>query len=510
MSRLPAWAFVLGLLFFVLGTAVSATALYRVAHQLALDTGAAGLDLPGVSELVALSGARAAASTVPTATATAIPSTAVAVASNPAADATAAVVSSPVATAVPISTTEREVSGSSWEDPRRITILLMGIDERSAVNAIPSPNTDSMMLITVDPARKTAAVLSLPRDLWVAIPGFSNGRINTAYKLGVAGNYPGGGPGLAKDTVAQNLGIVIDYHLRVNFVAFEETVDAIFPSGVRICVEEEIHDPDYPDAGYGTIDVYFPEGCQRLGGQELLQYARTRATFDGDFGRSGRQQQVLKAMQSEVGSLGGMVNLIVQLPALWPKLADHFETNLTFEEIRSLLTLAGELSAADVNYDIIDQRYVEFGTTANGEQVLIPRQNDLSQLADDLLNPQRRYSLDELRIRAGEESAQVVIMNGAGIEGLAAAVSNYLGQQGLAIYTIGNAPQQDYERSAIHDNGTAPWTARYIAALFGWGEERIAPREGALSEGDVTVLAGADIEALLYEYEARRQSSEAE
>ena len=163
-----------------------------------------------------------------------------------------------------------------------------------------------------------------------------------------------------------------------------------------------------------------------------------------------------------------------------------------------------------MNYDIIDQRYVEFGTTANGEQVLIPRQNDLSQLADDLLNPQRRYSLDELRIRAGEESAQVVIMNGAGIEGLAAAVSNYLGQQGLAIYTIGNAPQQDYERSAIHDNGTAPWTARYIAALFGWGEERIAPREGALSEGDVTVLAGADIEALLYEYEARRQSSEAE
>ena len=90
MSRLPAWAFVLGLLFFVLGTAMSATALYRVAHQLALDTGAAGLDLPGVSELVAISGSRATASTVPAATATrAIPNTVVAVVSSPVATARA-------------------------------------------------------------------------------------------------------------------------------------------------------------------------------------------------------------------------------------------------------------------------------------------------------------------------------------------------------------------------------------------------------------------------------------
>ena len=449
MSRLPAWAFAFGLLFLVLGTALGATTLYRTARQLALDTGAAGIDLPGVSELVGIAGARATVSPFPTAIATAIatdtdiPVTAVAVASDPA------------ATAVPIVTTEREALASSWEDPRRITILLMGIDERSAVDAIPSPNTDSMMLITVDPVRKRAAVLSLPRDLWVAIPGFANGRINTAYKLGATSNYPGGGPGLAKDTVAQNLGIVIDYHLRVNFVAFEETVDAIFPSGVRICLEEEIRDPDYPDAGFGTIDVYFPVGCQRLDGQKLLQYARTRATYDGDFGRSGRQQQVLKAMQSEVGSLGGMVKLIVQLPALMSKLAAHFDTNLTSEEIRSLLTLVGELSAADVNYDIIDQRYVEFGTTVSGEQVLIPRQNGLSQLADDLLNPQRRYSLDELRLRAGEETAQIVIMNGAGVEGLAAAVSNYLSQMGLEIYTIGNAPQQDNERTVIHENGAS-------------------------------------------------------
>ena len=502
MSRLPAWAFAFGLLFLVLGTALGATTLYRTARQLALDTGAAGIDLPGVSELVGIAGARATVSPFPTAIATAIatdtdiPVTAVAVASDPA------------ATAVPIVTTEREALASSWEDPRRITILLMGIDERSAVDAIPSPehrfdDADHGGSGAEEGSSPLVAARFVGGD-----PCFANGRINTAYKLGATSNYPGGGPGLAKDTVAQNLGIVIDYHLRVNFVAFEETVDAIFPSGVRICLEEEIRDPDYPDAGFGTIDVYFPVGCQRLDGQKLLQYARTRATYDGDFGRSGRQQQVLKAMQSEVGSLGGMVKLIVQLPALMSKLAAHFDTNLTSEEIRSLLTLVGELSAADVNYDIIDQRYVEFGTTVSGEQVLIPRQNGLSQLADDLLNPQRRYSLDELRLRAGEETAQIVIMNGAGVEGLAAAVSNYLSQMGLEIYTIGNAPQQDNERTVIHENGATPWTARYIAALFEWGEERIVPTGGILGKGDVTVLAGADLEDLLYE--ARRQSSEAE
>ena len=238
MIRLPAWVFILVLVGGVFGTSVAAMALYRTTQQLALDSGATGLQLPSVAELVAGTGMRE--ETTHTLVISGTPMI-------PEEQRTAESEVTPVEglnqrnpTAVPIQIApENEVVVASWDDPRRITMLLMGIDERIEVNAIPSPNTDSMILVSVDPVSQRAAVLSLPRDLWVTIPGFAHGRINTAYKLGATSPYPGGGPGLAKDTVAQNLGVTVDYHVRVNFVAFEETIDAIFPRGVQVCVKEE-------------------------------------------------------------------------------------------------------------------------------------------------------------------------------------------------------------------------------------------------------------------------------
>lgn len=502
MIRLPAWVFILILVCGVLGTSLTAMALYRTTQKLALDSGATGLQLPSVAELVAGTGTREGTNHTLVISGTPM---------IPDEGGTTEGEVNPVGepnqqnpTAVPIQIApENEEVVASWDDPRRITMLLMGIDERIEVNAIPSPNTDSMILVSVDPVSQRAAVLSLPRDLWVTIPGFAHGRINTAYKLGATSNYPGGGPGLAKDTVAQNLGIKVDYHVRVNFVAFEETIDAIFPRGVQVCVEEEIHDPDYPDSGYGIIEVHFPIGCQRLDGQRLLQYARTRATYDGDFGRSARQQQVLRSVQSEILSLGGVVNLILQLPALWSQLSEHFETNLQVEQIRDLLALMGAMETSDVVYEIVDERYVEFGTTVTGEQVLIPRQNGLSELAAYLLTPQESFSLEELRTLATEETARIAVMNGAGLEGLAAAVGNHLSLNGLEIYTIGNAAQQDYERTVIQHDGTALWTARYIAALFQWGDEHISVvAEGSNGSG-VIVMAGRDLTGFLTDFNQR-------
>ena len=502
MIRLPAWVFILILVGGVLGTTVTAMALYRTTQQLALDSGATGLQLPSVAELVAGTGIREGANhTLVISGTPMIPDEEGTIENdvNPMGEP-----NQQNPTAVPIQIApENEVVVASWDDPRRITMLLMGIDERIEVNAIPSPNTDSMILVSVDPVSQRAAVLSLPRDLWVTIPGFAHGRINTAYKLGATSDYPGGGPRLAKDTVAQNLGITVDYHVRVNFVAFEETIDAIFPRGVQVCVEEEILDPDYPDAGYGIIEVHFPIGCQRLDGQRLLQYARTRATYDGDFGRSARQQQVLRAVQSEILSLGGVVNLILQLPSLWSQLSEHFETNLQVEQIRDLLALLGEMDTSDVVYEIVDERYVEFGTTVTGEQVLIPRQNGLSELAAYLLKPQESFSLEELRTLATEETARIAVMNGAGLEGLAAAVGNHLSLNGLEIYTIGNAAQQDYERTVIQHDGTALWTARYIAALFQWGDEHISVvAEGSNGSG-IIVMAGRDLTGFLTDFNQR-------
>ena len=94
-----------------------------------------------------------------------------------------------------------------WSGNERVTILLMGIDQRDWESGEGAPRTDSMMLVTLDPVSKTAGMLSIPRDLWVEMPGYGHGRINTAYVLGEQDRLPGGGPELAIKTVEKFMGV---------------------------------------------------------------------------------------------------------------------------------------------------------------------------------------------------------------------------------------------------------------------------------------------------------------
>ncbi|MGD1994499.1 MAG: LCP family protein, partial [Anaerolineae bacterium] len=131
-----------------------------------------------------------------------------------------------------------------WQGNQRVNVLLLGIDERESEHG--PWRTDTMMVLTVDPLTKSGGMLSIPRDLWVPIPGFDHGKINTANYLGDAYDYPGGGPALAMRTVEYNLGVPIHYYVRVNFKAFIELVDMV--GGIDVYVEEEIDDPSYPSS----------------------------------------------------------------------------------------------------------------------------------------------------------------------------------------------------------------------------------------------------------------------
>src|SRR6185369_8312461 len=112
----------------------------------------------------------------------------------------------------------------TWSDPRAINIVLFGIDQRTALAEV-SNNTDTIIILHIDPARNTMGVLSVPRDLWVNIPGFQTARINTAYATGEAFDYPGGGSALALETISQNLGINAENFVLINFTVFTTMVD---------------------------------------------------------------------------------------------------------------------------------------------------------------------------------------------------------------------------------------------------------------------------------------------
>ncbi|MBK9053287.1 MAG: LCP family protein [Chloroflexi bacterium] len=191
---------------------------------------------------------------------------------------------------------------------QRVTVLVMGIDRRPGEAFI--SRTDTMIVMSMNPADNSAVMLSIPRDLYVQIPGFGRNRINTAFVFGSQGNNPAAGAELAMQTVEYNLGIPIDHYLMVDFSAVVRGVDAL--GGIDVDVPFEIYDPTFPDMNYGFDPLYIPAGRQHFDGLTALKYARTRHV-DNDFGRANRQQQVILAVRSKIVSMG-VTQLLGQLP----------------------------------------------------------------------------------------------------------------------------------------------------------------------------------------------------
>jgi len=118
----------------------------------------------------------------------------------------------PLASPPPTPARPPEMTYPQWDGGSRINVLFIGLDYRDWLAGEGPPRSDTMILFTIDPITKSAGMLSIPRDLWVNIPGFNYGPINTAYALGEANKLPGGGPGLAMKTVSQFIGVPLQYY----------------------------------------------------------------------------------------------------------------------------------------------------------------------------------------------------------------------------------------------------------------------------------------------------------
>lgn len=276
------------------------------------------------------------------------------------------------------------VAYAPWDDPRRVSVLLLGIDQRAGEQGV-FP-TDTIMLFSLDPVGNTAAILSIPRDLWVEYPGLGRaGRLNGANIVGDEISYPGGGgPAYAVRTVEKELGLKIQYYVLINFEVFTTLINAIGP--VEVCPPEPIHDDRYPDGSYGYITIHFDAGCQELDAERLLQYARTRHQ-DSDIGRAARQQEVILGVRKKILSAGGVTSLLPQAPALWESVQDNIRTNLTFEEMVRLALRAEQIPSENIRQGQISFGEVYESTTEDGEQVLVPIASDIRQLIEDLFRP---------------------------------------------------------------------------------------------------------------------------
>ena len=211
----------------------------------------------------------------------------------------------------------------SWPDDRPFGLLLLGLDRRPGEA---SGRTDAMLFVRVEPANRTAMLISIPRDVCVASCLSDPYRINTVWQRE--------GPEALRRRVAQLLGVQVDYWVTLDFFGFRRLVD--FFGGVDIEVHETIYDPSFPNAMDTGFEPFYVEvGLNHFDGDVALRYARTRHQ-GGAFAREQRQQQVLLALKDQALS----PQTLVQSPAFFRELSNAFETNVPLEAVPSLAKLA--------------------------------------------------------------------------------------------------------------------------------------------------------------------------
>ena len=379
-------------------------------------------------------------------------------------------------------------------DGLRTTILLMGIDKREGMEQERAFRTDTMMLITIDTVGKKLGMLSIPRDLWVNIPGFeARDRINTANFKGDAFRLPGGGPNLAMETIAVNLGIQVDNYIRINFTAFETLIDEI--NGIDVDVPQDIDDPRYPDCCDGYDPLYISRGVTHMDGTLALKYARTRATYGGDFDRAARQQQVLIAVRDKILNMKMLPQIVTRAPKLYSTLSDSYDTDLTLEQLVDLIGLVNDIDRDSIDSAVINADYLmnEF-TTSEGAQVVLLDSQAFRKLREQMFYKPAPYtkSTIDTNILALDEIATIEIQNGSARDGIANMTSEYLTEQGFSVVSVGNADQFNYENTIIYDYSGSYYTTRWIAEHFKVQPTHIIDISDPNSPVDVRIIIGQD------------------
>ncbi|MGC9358658.1 MAG: LCP family protein, partial [Anaerolineae bacterium] len=280
-----------------------------------------------------------------------------------------------------------------------INILLLGMDREGGTGYA---RTDVMMIASVFPDMPAVSLISIPRDYYAWIPTWGLDKINTAFLRGHKTGYPGGGPGLAKATIAYNFGLPIHYYSLVDFDSYRSIVDAV--GGVDIIVECPLHDtyPD-PESPTGATDIDMEPGLHHLSGKYALWYVRSRWNTS-DFDRHRRQQQVLRAVFYQAMTQ----NIIPRIPEFWGVYKDDVETDLGLKDMLYLGSIGARFDMRNLKSRFIRGSTLVQGWTApNGGAVLVPQYDALYPFVLEAAQP-------PVTSRATQRAYRVEIWNGSG------------------------------------------------------------------------------------------------
>ncbi|MCL4530906.1 MAG: LCP family protein [Chloroflexi bacterium] len=406
----------------------------------------------------------------------------------------------PEATLPPPAVDAPSVQAPSWDGGSRINIAFFGL--RSGGEPISNPDcpacTDTIIVVSVDPVTKTAAMLSVPRDLFVNIPGFGYSRINTAWTDGEGAKLPGGGPGLAMKTVSQVVGVPIQYYANVDFNTFISAINTI--GGVDVFVHQTlVLDPTGTGLDHVKVTCC---GMRHLDGKVALAYARTRdvsqGATNGDFGRAQRQQQVILAVRNKVFSPEYFPTFITKAPELYREFASGIHTNLTLDDGIKLAYLLKDIPVDQIKSGVIDQTMtIPTSVTLGGQaaSVLIPIPDKIRAMVDDLFQTGGAISPmaqgDPVSLMKAD-NARVAVLNGTHTAQLDTRTGNYLLSLGVPVVAVGNAPT-GYSQTTIIVYKPKLYTLRFLISQLGiTSNNQIIFKNDPSSTVDIAVMLGTN------------------
>lgn len=331
------------------------------------------------------------------------------------------------------------------EEEGRVNFLMVG---NAGDPNHDGPNlTDTIMLASYDINNKFVTLFSIPRDLYVKVPGDGSMKINAVYQTALSENK--GMETIAK-TVEELMGIPVPYYMRVDFNGFKNVIDNL--GGVTVTVRKDLTDPLYPaETGTGYQTVEFKTGTYTMDGASALKYARSRETTS-DFDRALRQQDVMLAVRNKALDLE-LLTAPTKVFEIWDGVSGHFETNLKKDEMERVLKLLSELDPAKVSNKVLDDSASSplYGTRVEGAYVLMPDDNDYSKIAAYVA-----AALSQTTATPAEEETseplKIEVLNGTNITGLAGKVADKLKGMGYEIVRTGNNPTKGVKETVIYDN----------------------------------------------------------
>jgi LCP family protein required for cell wall assembly len=333
------------------------------------------------------------------------------------------------------------------EKEDRINFLLLGM---GGVGHEGPYLTDTIILMSFKPKEKQVAMVSIPRDLLVPISGYGQRKINNVNAFAEMKERGSGGT-VASQVVSDVFQIPIHYYIRADFAGFESLVDKL--GGLSVYVDKSFTDYQYPTDDFKYQVLSFEEGWQIMDGATALKFVRSRHGTNGeasDFARSRRQQKILIALKDKILSMDTFLNPF-KLQGVYEASQNSISTNLEMWELLKLKDLSEGIDSTKIIHKVIsdDPGGLLRAANVDGAYILEPKAGNFSELQALVKNIFETGT--EIVFEKKPEPTRVEIQNGTKKTGLAGRTSQMLSELGYKVVKVGNAKEQNYERTVIYD-----------------------------------------------------------